>query len=106
MPDVKIILDSEPIEIQSDMIAKEFLSQDKGKIQLEILSLAYDIDVNPPMVLNVKLADTILAGYLAYPFKLSLDFACNEDCDFDWYVSDPGLDAGKLNSPKVTWTHR
>ena len=106
VPDVKIILNNEPIETQSDTIAKDFLSQDNGRVQLEILSLAFDIDVNPPMVQNVKLADTILAGYLAYPFKLSLEFACLDDCDFNWFVSDPDLDVGKLNSPKLNWSHR
>ena len=46
VPDIKVMLDNELFEIQSDMVAKDFLSQDK--VKLEILSMAFDIDVNPP----------------------------------------------------------
>ena len=104
MPDVKIMLNNELVEVKSDVLAKEFLSQEGRNIQLDICSMPFEIDVNPPKVQNVKLPDSVIAGYLVYPFKLSFEFACQEDCDYDWFVSDPHVDIGRGH--KTNWTHR
>ena len=98
------MLNNELVEVKSDVLAKEFLSQEGRKIQIDICSMPFEIDVNPPKVQNVKLPDSVIAGYLVYPFKLSFEFASQDDCVYDWFVSDPYVDISK--GPKPNWTHR
>ena len=100
-------MNNEIIKAGSHIIAKDFLSQEKCKVELNILSVPFEIDVNPPTVQSVKLADNVLSGYLIYPFKLSLDFANEHESEFNWFVSDVDLDASKVgNIPKTAWRHR
>ena len=106
MPEIKVKLNNELFQVESDVIAKEFLSQQKGMIQIDILSIPFEIDVNPPLVQNVKLPEIAIAGYLIYPLKLSIEFANQQDCEFDWFVSDVNVDASRVNLTKTAWTKR
>ena len=106
MPEIKVKLNNELFQVESDVIAKEFLSQQKGMIQIDILSIPFEIDVNPPLVQNVKLPEIAIAGYLIYPFKLSIEFANQQDSEFDWFVSDVNVDPSQVNLTKTAWTKR
>ena len=72
--------------------------------------VAQPVVAAPPMVLNVKLPDTILAGFLVYPFKLEFSNAEQSNCDYLWYVSDLGLEIKDVNNveqyKKSKWTFR
>jgi len=106
VPEIKVKLNNELFQVESDVIAKEFLSQQKGMIQIDILSIPFEIDVNPPLVQNVKLPEIAIAGYLIYPFKLSIEFANQQDSEFDWFVSDVNVDPSQVNLTKTAWTKR
>lgn len=56
-------------------------------IVVKIASQEFRVKVNPPLVENAKLADTLMAGFPTYPFKLNLVFANQTDSVFEWYVS-------------------
>ena len=106
MPEIKVKLNNVLFQFESDVIAKDFLSQEKGIIQIDILSIPFEIDVNPPLVQNVKLPEMAIAGYLIYPFKLSIEFANQQDSEFDWFVSDVNVDPSQVNLTKTAWTKR
>ena len=105
---IKFMKNDQVLEFQDDQVAQDFLAQDG--LQMNILNIAFDIILDPPMVLNVKLPDTILAGFLVYPFKLELSNAEQSNCDFLWYVSDLDLEIKDVNNveqyKKSKWTFR
>ena len=105
---IKFMKNDQVLEFQDDQVAQDFLAQDG--LQMNILNIAFDIVLDPPMVLNVKLPDTILAGFLMYPFKLELSNAEQSNCDFLWYVSDLDLEIKDVNNveqyKKSGWTFR
>lgn len=92
--------DGVPLELDLSNNAKDFLVQDK--LRMEILSVIFDINVNPPLVQAAKLPDAILAGFMLYPFKLDFLFGCKEDSIFSWFISDENRSAKDIDAAK--WT--
>ena len=105
------VKNSSEIEVQNCDKAKDFLGQEG--LQVKILSEVFDIVVDPPMVLALKLPETILAGFFVYPFKIELSFAEQKDCVFSWYVSEPDFEPSDANDSlkaesykTATWNYR
>jgi 2',5'-phosphodiesterase len=101
---VDFFLNDTPVSIDTESNAKDFLFRDG--LQMKILSAVFDVEVNPPIMLNARLPDTIMAGFIVYPFKQSLTFANIADSEYVWYVSEPNLESNKVESPKTIWTKR
>jgi len=51
-------------------------------------SMLYNIIVNAPTVLDCKLTDNLMAGFLIYP-ELDLDYASSQHCSFLWSKALP-----------------
>ena len=69
----------------SELKAKDFLAQ--NGLTLQIFSSIFDIDINPPLIQDVKLPETIMSGFPVYPLKLAMLFAREESSIFKWFVS-------------------
>ena len=104
--EVAFKLMGELIPLQKDASALDFLSQ-KG-LEMSILKVPFEIEINPPLIQSVKLPDTVMAGYLVYPFKMIFEYASQTDSIFDWYVSEPNIESKKKDSllEKTKWTKR
>ena len=45
------------------------------------------MEINPPMAEGARLPDSIMSGFMVYPFRINLFFAEKSDSKFVWFVS-------------------
>ena len=57
------------------------------ELKLKIEDHIYNLKVNPPLVRELKLSDTILANFMIYPYSLELDFADDKNTKIEWFTS-------------------
>jgi len=70
-----------------DKFAKvgDFILHDNLKLHID--NLVFPIKVNPPLVRELKISDTVMTGFMIYPYSLILDFADSEKTKIEWFVS-------------------
>ena len=73
-------------------------------ITMEVLGQKFSIDFNPPLVTELKLQDQIMAGFMVYPYKISLQFADLDSSTFEWFVNDQK--AQKVDLSKAIWVKK
>jgi 2',5'-phosphodiesterase len=47
----------------------------------------FPVEINPPIAENARLPDSIMSGFMVYPFRINLFFAEKSDSKFEWFVS-------------------
>lgn len=65
---------------------KDFLFQ--SDLQIRIFEEDFEVKINPPMVDTIKLPESIMSGFMVYPYKINLHFANKLDSRFEWWVSE------------------
>ncbi len=105
-PKVSFALNDQHLEVNPEVLVKDFLF--KEGLTMSVLSdkNIFSIDIDPPICESAKLPQTIMAGFMVYPFKVVLSNAETKDSKFLWLVSDPDVDKSFLESPKVKWHQR
>ena len=59
----------------------------QSDLQIRIFEEDFQVEINPPMAEGAKLPESIMSGFMVYPFRLSLIFADKSDSVFEWWVS-------------------
>ena len=72
-------------EVDNHAKVGDFILQDNLKLHID--NLVYHIKVNPPLVRELKISDTVMSNFMIYPNSLILDFADVEKTKIEWYVS-------------------
>ena len=93
---------NEIIEFDLKDNAKEFLIQ--TGLKMDIFSVIFHVDINPPIINSAKLPETILAGFMIYPIKLEFEFANKDHSIYSWYVSDANRSNKNING--ASWTKK
>ena len=107
VPELIFKLNDQIIQLKENELAQDFLMQ--NGLEMTIFEANFEIEVNPPMVLNVKLPESVMSGYLVYPFKMEFEYANQKDSNFTWCVSEPNLVVTKDSDSalkKTKWTKR
>ena len=92
---VQFAIDEKIIHFKSEDSAIDFLTQ--HNLKMSIFDSHYEIEINPPLVENVKLPDVMMSGFLIYPAKLSFEFAQETESIFEWFVSAEKVPEEKFN---------
>ncbi|ALC43591.1 CG31759 [Drosophila busckii] len=76
----------------TDITFGELLVNKAQGLKLQVIDKTFEIVLNQPWIAALQLPNSMMAGYLVYPFKLDLLFASREHCRGEWYraVMPPG----------------
>lgn len=92
-PDYKLQVD---LKQNGEPLKPELLCEDLLQMEnvfLTVNNYVYQLDINPPMVLSVKLPSSAMAGFNIYPTKLEVESCDTSQCEFVWFKSPPSLKA-------------
>ena len=76
---------SVPVSAESQRTVQDFIFL--PNLEMKICDLQYKVTVNPPLVTELKISNTILTDLMIYPHVLNLDFADETKTKIEWFVS-------------------
>ena len=76
---------SQPVSAESYKTVNDFIFL--PNLHLNICDLKYVVIVNPPLVSELKISNTILTDLMIYPIALALDFSDEAKTKIEWFVS-------------------
>ena len=88
--------------ISSEVLFKSLLVM--NDVTLSVNDTIYQLDVNPPLVISLKLPNSAMAGFNIYPTKLEVENCDVSHCEFVWFKSSPALPSVPNADSDSNWT--
>lgn len=85
--DIKIIHNGQPVDPTTS--CRSVLEM--PGVQLVLGEQIYQLDIEPPIVANLKLPSSIMAGFPVYPSKLEVENCSTDQCSISWFRSPTSL---------------